>query len=190
MSESSGPRRFIEGLLNSPAAEFADEVLLRERVAVWMFHFQDDGETFATVKDVGATGSSSKRCGRTSVLDIGGTVSTGADGTAEFLLSDFWCHEWFSFHGTLTFEYPVLFVATPQTNAPIFLTSLQAVVQPPPTSDSVVNDIKVTVFSWETNGNPRGNVLFDWRCSVPLSWDSIFNRPGPRSRQRSSGSTS
>ena len=180
MSESSDPRKFFEEFLKHPAVdlEFADEFLFRQRVAVWNVQWvmNDWNDAYATFKNVGSTGNSSMSCAKTAVLDIGGTSYTAASGTGEFALSDFWCSEWFNFgHGTLAFEYPVVFVATPQTDAPIFLTSRQDFFKHEPPIPGPVNDIRLTVFSWDTDGNPSGNVLFDWRCSIPMSWDSIFD---------------
>jgi hypothetical protein len=184
MSESAGPGRSFEELLNRPTGEFADEVVLRERVSVWMSHLEGKPEAYSTFREIGTTGNSSKSCGVTSLLDISGTFYTGANGTAEFLLTDFWCNEWFDFAGRHAFEYPVIFIATPQTNAPIFLTSLQVLVAHQNVAvPGPVNDIKLTVFSWDTNGNPTGNVVFDWRCSAPMSWKSIFD---PRTRDHHS----
>lgn len=181
VSESSDPRKFFEEFLEHPTLDldFADEFLLRRGVAVWNVNWEGTNardDAYVTFKNVSSTGNRLTSCQKASVFDIGGTSYTDAAGTGEFFLSDFYCHEWLDFgHGRLAFEYPVVFLATPQTNVPVFLTSVQELFTHDPPIRGPANDVKVTVFSWDVNGDPHGDILFDWRCSIPMSWDSIFD---------------
>jgi hypothetical protein len=107
-----------------------------------------------TSREIGTTGDSTKRCRREGALDVGGTSRTDANGTVEIRLTDYICQPPTPYE----FFRPINFVATPQSRAPVFLTSVQT-----PTG----GDVAIMVFSWDANGSPLRNVSFDWRCFVP-----------------------
>lgn len=96
-------------------------------------------------------------CHDTNLLDVSGVSRTGADGKAEFLLSEFHC-----LRTTPAFEGPVNFLATPRSRSPVFLTVMRAF-----TADR--RDVKLTVRSWGPTGSPAPEICFDWRCRAPYA---------------------
>jgi hypothetical protein len=121
-------------------------VILRDYTA----HY-DLSDGFRTSRQIGTTGNSSKACSNIRLLDVGGIARTRADGKLEFLLSDFFCRDF----GTTVI---VNFLATPLSEEPVFVTAKRQVTS---------NDVKITVHSWDVNGRPAPNIVFDWRCRVP-----------------------
>jgi len=99
-------------------------------------------------------------CNESALLDVGGHSSTGADGTATVLVSNFVCN-----FTTYNYSEPINVVATPRTASPVFLTLTHTLV----TQTGQFNDIQINVFTWDTNGNPAPNVSFDWRCRAAVA---------------------
>jgi hypothetical protein len=102
-----------------------------------------------------------KRCYNTFLLDVAGHASTGGDGKKKFKLGESFCKK-----GVMRFGNPVNFVATPYTpgkDIPTYLTITQKKI----TSD--IEDIEITVNSWDKSGSPLGNISFNWRCVVSYS---------------------
>ena len=62
--------------------------------------------------------------------------------------------------------FPINFVATPRSMAPVFLTSTQALKA---TGAGQFTDVDITVFAWDVKGKPANGVPFAWRCFVPSS---------------------
>lgn len=105
-----------------------------------------------------------KTCVNAELLDVGGHALTGRDGKAKFKLSDFFCRE--KRTQILKFRNPVNFVATPYTpgkNVPTYLTITQKTIT------NGMEDIEITVNSWDKGGSPLANIAFNWRCAVPYS---------------------
>jgi len=100
-------------------------------------------------------------CSTAELLDVSGVAATSATGTATLLIRNFICPaEAGRFYGE-----PVITVATPASAQPSFLTITHSlVVNPPFTSPT---DVQINVFSWDANGAPAPNVLFNFRCRVP-----------------------
>lgn len=149
MPEASGVRKHFEAILGREV-EADGEVTLRERVSVYV---EEKGR--GASREIGTAGSSTKSCAARIALDVSGLARTGADGKAEFLLSDFHCHT-----DRIVFEYPTNLVATPRSRTPVFLTSVCSL-----TSDR--KDVKIVIMAWDQAGAPAPRTGFDWRCRVP-----------------------
>jgi hypothetical protein len=121
------------------------EVVLRETVGL---HSRDEGA--ATSRDIVVTGSSTKRCAKTSLFLVGGLSFVGAAGTAELRLSDFHC-------GQMGFLEPVIVVATPRIASPVFVTAF-------PTIIDNGRDIQIALHAWAAGGAPAPNLLVTWLC--------------------------
>lgn len=92
------------------------------------------------------------------MLDASGSSTTGSNGSVVVPLSSVLCE-------IPTLAAPVNVQATVRGTAPAFLTMTYALVANPnfPTS---FNDVNITVYTWDANGKPAPNVVFDWRCRV------------------------
>jgi hypothetical protein len=96
-----------------------------------------------------------KSCNDARLLDVSGVSSTGSDGKRVFRLSEFVCF------GTInSLAEPINVVATPLANAPGFLTAQHQLIP------ATVDDVEITIFTWDASGAPAPNVVFDWRCRV------------------------
>ena len=93
-----------------------------------------------------------KHCYATDLLDVNGSWTTGGDGTATLLLSEFACFD------QINLAPPVNVVATPYSADPFFLTIQHSLV------DST--DVEIKVWTWDANGAAAPEVSFDWRCRV------------------------
>jgi hypothetical protein len=95
-----------------------------------------------------------KDCRNIRIVHMCGGGQTSLSGQDVLKLSEFACYPVGAFQ-----TRDVYFVATPRSRSPVFLTTLLEVE---------AQDIKVTVFGWQPNGNPSGRVNFDWHCRVQL----------------------
>ena len=93
------------------------------------------------------------RCFTSNAIDVSGFTQTQANGQVVFRLSTFLCP------ATQTFTLPINVLATPISQKPFFLTVMQALL-------NNGADVEITVFAWDANGAPAGNVAFNWRCRV------------------------
>jgi hypothetical protein len=107
----------------------------------------------------------SKDCSIVHLLEATGVSSTLADGKRVFQVSDVVCPQ-----GVLwAFGEPINVVATPLSESPIFRTMTYSLIQQGP-DPSFVPDVQMTAFTWNADGSPAPNVMFDWRCrAVVLS---------------------
>jgi len=87
------------------------------------------------------------------LIDVSGVSSTDGTGKGVFRLSTFLGAE-------LAPAEPINIVATASGTVPLFLTVEHTIV----TAGIYPEDIEVTVYAWDSNGNPAPNVIFDWRC--------------------------
>lgn len=126
---------------------FGDEVALRETLGLYSIE-----EGNATSREIGVTGSSTKRCGKSSLLSIGGLSLVGVQGKAELRLGDFHCER-------LGFLHPVIVVATSRTTSPVFVTAV-------PTIIDNGRDVQIVLHTWAPDGSPAPNVLVTWLCRV------------------------
>ena len=105
-----------------------------------------------------------KTCTETSVVDICGSASTDKSGKRVLKLEDFVCIEYKSPGGGDEYEYlapPVYFVSTPYSKSPSFLTFTIDIENQEPEAN-----IRITVFSWDSSGQPLANVKFNWHCCI------------------------
>jgi hypothetical protein len=107
----------------------------------------------------------SKDCSIVRLLEAAGVSSTLADGKRVFQVSDVLCPE-----GVLwSFGEPINVVATPLADSPTLLTMTYSLISQGP-DPSFQPDVQMTVFTWNADGSPAPNVVFDWRCrAVVLS---------------------
>jgi hypothetical protein len=95
------------------------------------------------------------QCSSGSVLDVYGLWQTGDDGTTTFRLSSFICPT------NEKYVLPINVVATPLATAPRFLTVRRSLL-------NNGGDVEIQVSTWNPNGTPAPNVVFDWRCRAQL----------------------
>lgn len=154
-------RSHFEAILGHEIGEIEDSVFeLRERRAVWSEEF-DNGHV--TSREINTTGDSTKACASFAILSVGGLTTTDGEGKAEFLLSEYWCPP--QLPVAILFTFPIIFVATAQSTAPVFVTTR--------TSEIFVNeavaDIRVKIFTWEPGGAPAKDKLVKWFCRLPFT---------------------
>lgn len=105
-----------------------------------------------------------KACTETSVVNVCGAGITDNEGRRTLELEDFVCIRYRSPGAGEGYQYltsPFYFVATPRTQAPALLTfTFEVQGQDPQTK------IRITVSSWDLNGQPRPHTKFDWHCCI------------------------
>ena len=120
----------------------------------WPISVYETSEGSATVHDV----LGPQFCTPNHLLDVAGMASTDSDGQAELSLNQFHCLD----RGKqLGYHYPINIVATPRSNAPTVLSVWTEVVDDQP------QDVRITVQSWNLDGDTEGGIPFYWRCLVP-----------------------
>jgi hypothetical protein len=160
MSEAEELRKALEtAQTNAPdgAVVTADEIVLSWRIAAWT----TEAGSVTVYNVFGGT-----KCDASQLLDIGGSGVTGENGMVTIHLNDFHCLDGRPVAGAnvLTYSYPVNVVATPRTDRPVTL-SVQSRIGP---GQYNTDDVLITVFSWDPNGQAAGRVDFNWRCMVPI----------------------
>lgn len=115
---------------------------------------QESGNLTVVTRDSNGGEITQKDCRNTQIIDLCGGGQTSLSGTDVLKLSEFACYPMGAFQ-----TRDVYFVATPRSQSPVFITTLLEVE---------AQDIKITVFGWQPNGNPSGRVNFDWHCRVQL----------------------
>ena len=96
------------------------------------------------------------KCRNSRVLDLSGHALTLDQGENTFRLSDFMC----GVNGK--FSIPVNILATPQFEKPVFITVQHKII-------NNGQDVQLTFFSWNHDGNRAPHVPFHWRCRVELA---------------------
>jgi len=86
---------------------------------------------------------------------------TDSEGRMTWILSNYICPENIPQNG-LPIDYPVSFVATPQSDKPCYIT-VKFIVP------IVPNDVVIEVFSWNSKGEPAPSTSFYWRSRIPLT---------------------
>ncbi len=153
MSTQQSVAKYFEAILGRDVSEQDDGVvLLRDTVAA----YSPVQNGSVTSREIGTTGDSTKACGDMRLLDVSGIARTDADGSIEFLLSDYLCGDW-------DFRAPVNVVATPLSSSPVYVTINRRIIS---------RDIRIAVRSWDANGRPVPLVSFDWRCRA--AWMPII----------------
>jgi hypothetical protein len=94
------------------------------------------------------------------VLDVHGFSSTGGDGKIVLSLREFIC---VPVPSAIAFSNPASVVATPRSEGPVFLTTSHVV------TPANFTDVQITVFAWNTNGQPAPDVHFDWHCRAHIN---------------------
>jgi len=129
---------------------FGGEVALRETLGLSSLNEQGR----AASKDIGVTGSSTKRCAQANLLTVAGLSFVGAEGKAEVRLSDFHCH------GVSPLD-PVFIVATPRMPSPVFVTAVPTIID-----HGNAGDVQIVLHTWGPGGAPAPNVLVTWICQI------------------------
>jgi hypothetical protein len=99
-------------------------------------------------------------CVSSTLLDASASSATGSSGSINFLLSSAICLPL-----VRSLAAPINLQATVRTTTPSFLTMTYALVVDPSNPNNY-NDLQITVYTWDPNGNPAPNVPFDWRCRL------------------------
>ena len=96
-----------------------------------------------------------KKCSLARVVVTPGVSGTLDDGTTTFFLSEYHC-------SSFPVGDPVIFVATPRTPLPVFLTTRTSII----TGPNNLPDVEIHLWAWGPNGNPAPNTPFRWLCIV------------------------
>ena len=96
------------------------------------------------------------RCFRGRTLDVSGFAKTLADGQNSFRLTEFLCPV------SGTFGSPINILVTPSSAKPCYVTVMHEFI-------NNGEDVKITFFSWDSQGGPFPDVFFHWRCRVEFS---------------------
>ena len=99
-------------------------------------------------------------CVSSTLLDASGSSATGGNGSVTFLLSSAICLPL-----VRSLAAPVNLEATVRAATPFFLTMTYSLV-PDPNSPNSYNDLQITVYIWDHNGNATSYIPFDWRCRL------------------------
>ena len=114
------------------------------------------GTTVRTLQDESSTiwknlrGQTGSNTADPGLVDLTGFSNTGSDGKIVFRLMSF--QNGFQVDTTQPFNV----IATARGGVPVSLTVDYTPVES--------GDFEITVFAWDTQGNPAPNVTFDWRC--------------------------
>jgi hypothetical protein len=154
-------REHFAAILGRKVADISHgEVQLRERTAVWSL-----APGAVTEREIGTTGNSTKGCGGSLVFSIGGITATGIGGSAEFLLSEFYCPQFEEILPHIfTLDFPIIFVATVQSSNPGFVTTRTSEITD---TNGDITDWRIEIFTWEPGGSPSAG-LVKWFCQIPL----------------------
>jgi hypothetical protein len=152
--------------------DFPGEIQFRTTNGADLLH--DDGrvlsrEIFSTdiATEPSTTGSSNKTCKQSFLIDVGGLSETDANGKVTLHLSDYTCRSGGRDHGRY-FGQPTVFVATPRSSSPVFITSRQRTIETQVEFEA--NDIEIDAYSWDAEGKPAPSVPFSWRCLVAVDF--------------------
>ena len=166
-----GGREFriaIDDLIN----DFPGEIQFRSTTGADLLH--DDGRVLSRqilstdrATESSTSGSSNKTCTQSFLIDVGGLSNTDASGKVTLHLSDYTCRSGGRDHGRY-FGQPTVFVATPRSSSPVFITSRQRTVETQVEFEA--NDIEIDAYSWDADGNPAPSVPFSWRCLVAVDF--------------------
>ena len=137
--------------------DIADDLLLQFRWPVSTYSYSDGEVLWRTI----FFPLPGKSCVESTLLDVSGSGTTGADGTVTFLLKNYYCDALYLFA-------PVNLEATVRGTSAAFLTMTYTLLAEP-ASSPYYDDLSVTVYTWDANGKPAPNVDFDWRCRVVSS---------------------
>lgn len=157
MSNETDLRKHFEAIVGYELeGDLENDVALRDTVSV--YYRTKTG--YRTSREIGTTGTSTKGCGETGVLTIGGLVRTGADGTATRLLSDFHCESDEARRRELVdIVRPFVFVVTPRSHAPVFATCRSSLVQ-----TNGFGDIRFEIATFNAGGDPAAGIAVAWHC--------------------------
>ena len=149
----SKPKKQIEAL----TGKIVD--LTPEQIIVLRFPIGMHDVSSGTVASTTIFVPQRKSCASSPLLDASGAVVTGASGNVTFLLSSKIC-----LPVLRDLQEPVNLVATAHGATPIFVTTTHAFVA----GDDIQgrNDLQITVFAWDANGNPAPNIVVHWRCRL------------------------
>jgi hypothetical protein len=128
------------------------------RVRTSAYNFEPDASLI--LKDDSAV-IHDPRCFRNNGIDLSGGSVTDSAGRMTWILSNFVCPDNIPQRG-FPIDFPVSFVATPQSDKPCYVT-VKFIVP------FVPGDVIIEVYSWNSKGEPAPSTPFYWRCRIPLT---------------------
>jgi len=131
MSDEKSGRRELQAVVHDLIGDFQDEIVFRSIYGADLLH--DDRRvasrqilTTDVSGGIGTAGSSTKACQRSSLIDVGGVSVTGTNGQVTIHLSDYVCRSG-GRDAARYFSMPTIFVASPRSYTPVFMTSRQRI---------------------------------------------------------------
>ena len=104
-------------------------------------------------------GNVTKICGKSVLVNVSGLDRTDASGELVFRLKDRICNK----NGArLAYSTPVNVMVS--SRSAIAVLTISAIIVP-----DRIEDVQITVKSFDLQGNSLGNILFNWNCVVPYS---------------------
>ena len=150
-------RAHFEAILGHDLAEIGDgEIGLRYRVGLWSQELETGN---VSTREIGTSGDSRLSCGKLSLFSAAAQTTTGEDGKADFMLSEYICPPLGMVH-----QLPLIFVATPHEQQPVFVTVNHLLVVP----DDAPRDFRIQLYTWEAGGAPAKKISVDWYCQFPF----------------------
>lgn len=135
---------------------FADELALTFPVGLYS---REEGTV--TFSEFGVTGSTLKSCRESSLFTVSGHSVVRTEGKEELRLSDFHCER------LVGFLSPVIVVATPREDRPVFVTAV-------PTIIDKGTDVRIVLHTWAADGSPATNVSVAWLCRVRINPNTVI----------------
>jgi hypothetical protein len=128
------------------------------RVRTSAYNFEPDGSLM--LKDDSIV-INDNRCFRNNGIDLSGGSVTDSAGRMVWILSNFVCPENVP-QRRFPIDFPISFVATPQSEKPCYITVKYIV-------PFIPNDVIIEVYSWNAKGESEPSTPFYWRCRIPLT---------------------
>ncbi len=172
MPDAKSGKRKLRAVARDLIEDFGDVIVFRSVFGADLFH--KDGrvasrQLLADVIDDDATttGPPQKTCTSSSLIDVGGLSVTGANGRVLIKLSEYVCRPG-GRDSARFFSQPTIFVATPRSTSPFFMTSRHQLVDRQVEFEA--NDVEITAYAWDATGAAAANVPFSWRCLVAVDF--------------------
>jgi hypothetical protein len=154
-------RAHFEAILGRDLAGIGDgEIGLSFRVGLWSQELENG---HVTSQEIDISGNARVSCGVLTLSSVAGQSTTGEDGKADFLLSEFTCEM-----PNIVPQLPIIFVATPYSQKPVFVTVNHALV----VRDDSPQDFRIQLYTWEAGGAPAKKISVDWFCQFPFFFNS------------------
>jgi hypothetical protein len=134
---------------------------LSYRTGVWSKELETG---HVTSLEKSANGNTRTVCGESYLFSVGGQKRTGANGKADFLLSEYHCDTL-----QITPQLPIIFVATAVSELAVFVTTYNLLITP----EGSFTDFRIRIYTWEPGGTPAKGITVNWLCQFPFTFNLL-----------------